>query len=453
MARELGVRYVLEGSVRRYDEDIRINASLVEASNSTAIWSDRYEGHATELFDLQNRVISSIVSALEIELTDSEKALLAKKPTNNLEAYDYFQRAERRRLVEHRSNPTTNNDNLGDAIKLYGKAIELDPGFALAYAGLAIIGFEVWLGEETHIMPIGAARKMAYDSASKVSELDPDNPVAYSVLALLQATDRQFDLAIESAQTAVDLDPKSADAYAILAQVLAYSGQHKKALAAIDKSFELNPQPSDQNYGLRGRILFFNNQITDAVSAYEKVHVDLLRFRHELVMAYAELGLLDSAAATFSKLQERIPFANLGYYRTRYSHYKRPEDLDRMISALRKAGVPENAYGYTELPENRLDTDELEALVKFQTWSGKDAMGVSFIQQISGDGRIAFSNEYTMLVGTTRVEGNSLCVIFSSSLMGREDCSYIYRNPGGTREEQNEYVRLSLGTVFYFTAR
>jgi hypothetical protein len=80
-------------------------------------------------------------------------------------------------------------------------------------------------------------------------------------------------------------------------------------------------------------------------------------------------------------------------------------------------------------------------------------MGVSFIQQISGDGRIAFSNEYTMLVGTTRVEGNSLCVIFSSSLMGREDCSYIYRNPGGTREEQNEYVRLSLGTVFYFTAR
>jgi len=452
MARELGVKFVLEGSVRRHEEGIRINATLVDVSSSTGIWSERYEGEVSDLFDLQNRVIGSIVNALEIELTDSEKALLARNPTDNLEAYDYFQRAERRRLVEHR-DPDGSDDNYADAIELYKKAIDLDPGFAQAYAGLAIVSFEVWLGDGTHIMPVAVARKVAYDSASKVRELDPENPAAYSVLALLQATDRQYDLALGSARTAIELDPKNAATHAVLAQVLAWSGQHQKALAAIDKSFELNPEPPGENHGIRGQMLFFNNNLADAVSAYDKAHKDHLRFRHELVMVYAELGQLDDATSVFSSIQKRMPFINLGYYRTRYAHYKRPEDLDRMINALRKAGVPENAYGYTENADYRLDSAALETLVTGQTWRGRDEQGMSFVQQIADDGRVAFSNEYTMMTGTTRINGNSFCVQFSSSTQGREDCGYIYRNPEGSPDEQNEYVRLSLGSVYYFTVR
>ena len=170
-------------------------------------------------------------------------------------------------------------------------------------------------------------------------------------------------------------------------------------------------------------------------------------------MAYGEAGLLDKAAETFKELTGRMPFANLRYYRTRYSHYKNEEDINRMIAGLRAAGVPENAYGFKESDANRLNADELEALVVGQTWNGTDETGFSFVQQFSDDGRVAFSNDYTMLVGESRLEGNAICVQFTSSMLGREDCGYVYRNPNGSGEDQNEYVRLAVGSVYYFSVK
>ncbi|MDJ0957889.1 MAG: winged helix-turn-helix domain-containing protein [Arenicellales bacterium] len=447
IAQELGVGYLLEGSVRRLEGKIRINVSLIDVGNSQSIWSERYDGDETELFDLHNRVIGNIVSILAVELTDEEETLFANPPTNNLEAYDYYLRAERRRLYFEGETVGDYMAQGQEAIELYWKAIELDPNFTEAYIGMALHGLYLWESDANDVMPAAAARKLAYDSASKVRELDPKNPIAYSILALLQATDGQHEIAIETSQRAIELGPNSADTYAMQAVVLMYAGQHEKALHTMKTAFELNPKPPEEFYGYLGRAQFFTKKYDEAALSLDKTRW----FRHDRLMTYGQLGWSEKAKVVFDSVLKDIPFLNLSYYRIRLAHYKREQDMTHMIDGLRKAGVPEHAFGYKGNLENRLDSAALQKLVEAKAWRGSDNFGLRFVQQVSADGRIAFRNDTSMLVGTAWVENDMFCVKYRTSMQGREDCGYVYRNPDGTRDEQNEYVRLALGNIYYFT--
>ena len=450
IAKELSVRYLLEGNVRRFDGNIRINVSLIDAGSSRSIWSERYDGDENELFDLHNRVIANVVSALAVELTDQEQTVLARSPTESLEAYDYYLRAERRRLVAEAYSADEMAYHGQEAIELYWKAIALDPDFAQAYAGLALIGFDVWSADSTHVMPSAAARKLAYDSASKVRELDPKNPAAYSVLALLQVTDGQAEIALESSRRATELGPNNADAWAIRAQVMMYAGRHEEALKAISRAFDLNPKPAEELYGLLGRAQFFNEMYDEAAVSLSKVGANNLRFRHELLMTYGQLDSAEPSKRVLEGIVGRMPFTNLGYYRARYAHY-RDEDVEKMLEGLRKAGVPENAYGFRGKKEDRLDSNSLKGLLE-KTWRGSDNTGMRFVQQISGDSNIAFRSESSLLVGTAWIENDMFCARFRTSLLGRKDCGYVYHNRGGTQNDRNEYIRTALGQIYYFSA-
>lgn len=442
IARDLSASHVVEGSVRRFEGRIRVNVSLVDATTSTSIWSERYDGEESELFDLHNRVVDNIVSTLAIELTDDELRQIAQPPTRNLEAYDYYLRAERRRLSKREKD-----DWIADilqAMQLYRRAIELDPEFADAHVGLAIIGLMVWGDDETDIMPGAVAKKLAYDSASKVNELDSRNPAAYSVLATLQATDGQHELALQSSRQAIELGPNNADAWATHAQVLTITGEHEAALKAIDTALELNPRPPDYFYGWRGKAQYLSGQYEAAALTLQKVHW----FRPSRLMTYGQLGRMEEAAS----LRLKMPlFANLNWYRARYAHYKRERDRVHMIEGLRKAGIPENAYGFEGKAQDRLDSQMLKELALGNAWSGSDSSGGPFTQQISADGRIAFKNASTLMVGTFRIEQDMLCVKFPSNILGRDDCGFVYRNQDGSRSQQNEYVWAAIGANYYFS--
>jgi adenylate cyclase len=442
IARELRVSHVLEGNVRRFEGKIRINVSLIDVTTSQSMWSERYEGEESDLFDLHNRVIGSIVSILAIELTDREQQLIVRPPTDNLEAYDYYLRAERRRLST-RENGGWTTDIL-NAMQLFRKAIELDPEFAEAYVGLAVIGLWVWSDNDTDIMPGTVAKKLAYDSASKVNQLDPQNPAAYSVLAMLQATDGQHDIALQSSRQAIELGPNNADVWANQAEVLIYAGEHEKALQAIMTALKLNPRPPEYFYGLLALVQYFNGQYDAAALSLQKVHW----FRRAKLMTYGQLGRVEEAKA----LRNKMPvFFNLGWFRARHAHYKRAQDMAHMIDGLRKAGVPENAFGFEGSAQNRLDSEALEKLTVGQAWSGIDNQGGRFVQQISADGRIAFKNDTTLLVGTVWIEQDMFCVKFRSNLLGRNDCGYVYRNQEGSRDQQSEYVWAATGAIYYFS--
>ena len=227
VSKDLGVAYVLEGSVRKIGQKIRINVQLVDASTGGHVWAERYDRDLEDIFVLQDEVVSKIVSALAVKLSDTEATQIARIPTQNLEAYDYFLRAARGLY-------SRDSEGLDEALSLYRKATTLDPTFARAWAGDARAAADVWRLDWFDVLSGQMARKRAYESAGRALELDLNSARAYSVLAILQVVDGRHDEAIESARKAVSLKPNDADAYLILALVLSYSNPS-------------NPSPREKN--------------------------------------------------------------------------------------------------------------------------------------------------------------------------------------------------------------
>jgi len=441
-ARELGASHVVEGSVLRFDGRVRVNVNLIEVATSQSQWSERYDVEESEVFDLHNRMILGIAQTLGIKLTERERKLFVQAPTKNLEAYDYYLRAEKRRFSQ-RNGLQWDSDTL-QAIKLLNDAIELDPQFTEAYVSLAKIGLVVWTDDETGVMPGAAAKKLAYDSASKVNQLDPHNPAAYSVLAILQATDGQHDIALESSRQAIELGPGDADLWATYAEVLIYDGQAEAAVDAIANALKLNPKPPKYFYGLQGEALYLTGRYDEALAWLTKSDW----FERQQLMTLGQLGRLEEAKAMRKNMP---PFANLGFYRARLAHYRSKQDFDHMIDGLRKAGIPENAFGFEGKAADRINAESLGKIAVDKAWSGIDGFGRPFDQQISKDGRIAYNNHVTLLVGKVWIAEDKLCVRFRSNILGRDDCGYVYRNPQGSRELENEYVWAAIGNTYYFS--
>jgi adenylate cyclase len=441
----IGRHSVFTYNVRRVGGRVRVNAQLFDATTDSERWADHYDGEESDILALQDRIVGKIVSELSVKLTDAEKLRLSRRPTDNLEAYDYYLRAERSRLYGYggmRHHQT---------IRLYQEAIALDPEFAEAYAGLAQIALRVWRWDGTNVMPNPVARKLAYESASQVLVLDPENPKAYSVLAMLQVTDSRHEMALQSAQKAVALDPNDAEAWVHIAYVLVLAGRHAEALEAMETALRLDPKPPAYFYGDMGSVLFFNRRYEEAAGYLEKTRDAGVDYLEELAMVYAELGRFDEANAVAKQLFVGYPFANLAYFRVLYGHYKRAEDLERVIEAFRKAGFPQWAYGYQPQPEDQLDQGALEALTFGQSWAGFNSEGDQFIQQFNKDGRVAFKSQTSLLIGTVRLEENKLCVKFPAALLDREDCGHVYKTPGEMQGHETDYVRVALGDIYYFS--
>jgi len=158
-----------------------------------------------------------------------------------------------------------------------------------------------------------------------------------------------------------------------------YAGEHPEALASVKLAFELNAAPPDNLIGLIGLAEFFNGNYQQALLRLEKAR-KVQHSQHDLLMVYGELDKRDEARILFDKIRVLTPFANLAHYRVRYAHYKREQDLEHMITALRKAGVPENAYGFEGNPKDKMGAPELKALISGNAWVGIDHLGSDFVQ-------------------------------------------------------------------------
>ena len=455
VAEELGVRYVLEGSVRRVGDQVRINAQLIDATTGGHIWAERYDGTLDDVFALQDEVTSKIISALAIRLTSAERVNLARMPTENLEAYDYFLRAERGLFSQ-------NSKGLAEALSLYHKATEIDPMFARAWAGHARAAVDVWRFDWFDVMPGHVARKQAYDSAARALSLDRSSARAYSVLAILQMVDDRYDEAIESAHKAVSLNPNDADSHLNLALVLSYGGEHEEAVSETDAALRLNPKPPSGVYRLSGFILFMAHRYEQAIDLLIKARTATSSdpSHEELAMAYAQTDRLDEAKAEIDGMLKLWPAANLTYYRVLYAHHKREEDLDFRIAALREAGLPQWPYDYDGRAENRLKGGEIQRLIHDRNWYGRRIGAEDFVRENTKDGRVRFrdpeahpgrSSSTYMLHGTLSIEGDMLCYQYEEFLLGRRYCGNVYRNPDGSHEEKNAYVDVNAIVIDYFT--
>lgn len=447
IGRELGAQYIVEGSIRKSGGKVRINVQLVDAATRRQIWADRYDRNLEEFFELQDEVITQVVSAVSVTLTDTESAQIERLPTTSLQAYDYYLRAEQ-------AGYFGGSSGLVNTINLYKKAISLDPEFANAHAGLARVAVEIWRSDFDDVMSGAEARILAYESASRALEIHPTNGQAYSVLAILQLADGHHAVAIESARKAVKLGPGRAEAYLDLGLVLAFSGEPKQGVDAIETALHLSPRPDPNILLYAGIVFFIDGQYQRAVDAFAKVRDDSTGNESlwtYLAASYTLLNQKEEAAKIITYLLKLYPNSSIEYLRVRDSYFRRPEDLERLLLALDAAGLPYWPYNFRGLESNRLKEAELREIVEDKTWVGKHSNGTEFIQQISSSGSLAYRSKFTIQTGTANIQDNKLCQRFDGATLNKDLCGYVYHNPDGSVKAQDEYVAIMPDTLRYFS--
>ncbi|HEX9869172.1 MAG TPA: tetratricopeptide repeat protein [Candidatus Tectomicrobia bacterium] len=232
VGREMGVRYVLEGSVQKADQQIRITTQLIDATTGYHLWSEQYDRPLKDIFALQDEIVQKIVTTLKLQLTLQEQGIIVRKHTDNLEAYDYFLRG-----VEA-FNRFTKESNT-QARQLYEKAVALDPQYAEAEANLGWTYYMEWTWRWS-ADPQNPERMLAL--AHQALALDDSLPVAHSLLSWGYYLQQQYDQAIAEGERAIALDPNNADSYARQADVLNLAGRPADALQMVEQAMRLNPR-------------------------------------------------------------------------------------------------------------------------------------------------------------------------------------------------------------------
>ena len=418
VAAELGVHYVLEGTLQRADTRLRINVKLFDAVTGLSLWGERYDREYTDLFAVQDDVIGKIISALEVKLSDGERDQLARIPTDNLEAYDFYVRAEQEGYLY------SDVDTYRRTLSFYQQAIDLDPKFANAHAGIARVAVDVWRNDYNFLWSAAVARKIAYDAAGQALKLDPNNARAHTVLALLQLVDGRPTEARDSADKAVTAQPNDAEAAGNLALVLAQTGSHREAVTEMVRALRLDPSPAPSFQLLAGIVFYLARENDRAIPLIEAARDALPKAepaREYLTAAYIKRGNHVRGSEEEAKLLELFPDSNLTYYSYLYDYWLE-DDLRYHLDGLRAAGLPEWPFGFEGKESDLLGEAELRNLVADKTWKGTHKNGTEFVQFFDKAGNTAYRSANTNITGVVEVQGSRLCETFAGYFRDRMVC-------------------------------
>jgi len=334
VARTLGVRYVLEGSVRKADGRVRINAQLIDASTGFHLWADRFDRDLENVFALQDEVVGKIVSVLKVTLSGQERQALTHRQTKNTKAYDLYLRG-----LQFMNR--FNTQDIEAARAFFQQAIELDPNFALAYAMLS----RTYARE---IAPGGLASKAAldkaYDFANKAVALDPSLPQAFFSLAFVQRLRNEVAEAIASAEKAIKLSPNYADGYSLLGNILTYAGKPERSVALVQEALQLSPHAPAIHLMVLGQSYFALERYEDAIRVLKRgiqYNPGATPLHYWLAASYAQAGRTDDARWEIGEAQNLNPAITLRSLRESLP-FQRDSDRERFLGALRKAGMPED---------------------------------------------------------------------------------------------------------------
>jgi adenylate cyclase len=331
-AKQLGVRYILEGSVRKSGNRVRITAQLIDAKDGTHLWAERYDRAIDDIFAIQDEITLVLATEMQVKLTEGEQARLHYTTTKNVEAWTYWVQG----LSHYRGPPT--KENMGPARSYWEKALALDPTSAALNAMLGFIHcldarFGWWDDRET---ALGKARTYT----DKALELEPSNADAYRTSSVLLLAQRRFEEAVVTAKRSVQLAPGSADVAELASFVLASSGDPEEALMLIEKAMALNPNYPAVYLGILGNAYRLSGRIEKAIAAFKAYDA-----RHpgfglaDLVIAYQENDQADEAKQTAQRLLAvRRNFTITSWLKTQIR--RDTARLDADIAALRVAGLP-----------------------------------------------------------------------------------------------------------------
>lgn len=337
VARELGVRYVLEGSVRKAGTRARITAQLVDAISGHHVWAERYDRELGDIFAVQDEITEQVVAAIEPQLYAAEGIRAKRKPPESLDAWECVVRALS--LINSRARP-----DIAAARALLQKAIALDPGYAQAHS---LLSFVTTLGVHLGWDPREATVRVASDAAHKALHLDANEPWAHVALGYVLAWSKRAGDAIAAYEKALALNPNFAIAHWLLALALCYLGRSEEALAHAEKAARLSPRDllAHGNAGVsnnvRAAACFVAGRYRDGIDFARKAIIEspnLTPAYRALVVNCALAGEIAEARATLQALKGLVPEISLKWIET-VEPFVRTEDQQRWVEGFRLAGL------------------------------------------------------------------------------------------------------------------
>jgi len=260
IGRLLDAHYLLEGSVRRAGDHVRVNAELTEAATERHLWSHAYDSEIKDVFSLQDDIARQVVGAAAVELTRFERDRVLAKPTQNLAAYEYVLRGR-----EHLSRAT--RDSNDEAQDMFQHAIDLDPSYAAAYAELGLSIGEAVVSGWTEFVADDLRREETL--GQKALSLDPALSTAYQLLADVHLNRGEFDLALGQIDRALQINPSDAESFAIRGAILAWAGRSAEALPWVEGALRIDPTNARTAFYL-GMAYYFLDRYGEAVEAMDR---------------------------------------------------------------------------------------------------------------------------------------------------------------------------------------
>jgi adenylate cyclase len=332
VSEELGVRYVLEGSVRKEGNNIRIAAQLIDALTGNHVWAERYDRNLKDIFAVQDEITKKIITAMQVKLTEGEQAQAHAMGTKNLEAYLKYLQA---RELSDRLNPESN----ALAKQLAEEAIALDPMYAWAYTVLAHTHIaDSWMG--TSKSPRDSLEK-SIDLLQKAIILDDTCADSHRFLGYTFSMTGQHDKAVAEGEKAVAVNPNSADSHMQFGKILTFAGRYEESIPELQKAIRLNPIPPNIYLYSLGISYTLMGQYDEAITWCEKAvrrEPNSLFARLFLAAAYSRAGRNEEARIEAAEVLRINPKFSLEKFAKSLT-YKNQEDVERTVSALRKAGL------------------------------------------------------------------------------------------------------------------
>ena len=332
VGRKLGVSFILEGSVRRAGQRVRITAQLIEAATGAHLWAERYDRSLDDIFTVQDEVAQTIVSTLVKRIEDAKLQQSLRKPTTSLAAYDCLLRG----LAHFRSDA---DDADKRALEMFEQAVTLDPRYAVALAFAAYVPVVM----NGHASAPAEVLDVALAKARHALELDPQESRCHRIVSTIHLYRRDYDMAEQHIQRAYDLNPNESEVLIFRGRVLTTRGRPEEALVCFETAFRLNPlyQYSTGYNSLFGVALYALRRFEEAARAYKRVPRPNSWSNARLAACYAMLGRTAEAQAAVAEVLRSKPDFSTAVYMSKSVLLERAEDRELLREGLIEAGLPE----------------------------------------------------------------------------------------------------------------
>ena len=333
VGRDLRVRYVLEGSVRKAGNRVRVTGQLIDTESGAHIWADRFDRDLNDIFAVQDELTQEIISALKVKLTPEKKDRLARKNTIDQEAYDLFLRGRERAWLNTRSG------NI-EARNLLGRAVTINPDFAAAHAFIGFTHVNDYINGWAEIPE--RSLQIGLEIAERAVQMDETEPQGHYALAVALYFHRQLDRALAEARRSVALAPNFAQGHQTIARILTFSGDANGAINTLDAYMRLDPLYPDMLLYFLAEARFSLGQFDEAVMALKQRHQrnpNSATSYALLASCYGHLGRIAESRAAWAEVIRISPNFSLERQR-RILPFKNPDDFERRVEGMRKAGIP-----------------------------------------------------------------------------------------------------------------